>query len=111
MRTSQQVLLGAALLLSTFTVHAQVSSMGGSAASGTVRDRGHSWQERSRRGARADSAPARTPVGAPGSHECSNDLVLVERFASVRRMKTIIKAMDNGPPIKLPSCPVPTPGG
>lgn len=41
---------------------------------------------------------------------CSNDLIMVERFASVRRMETIIKAMDKGQPIKLPSCPVPTPG-
>jgi general secretion pathway protein D len=41
---------------------------------------------------------------------CSNDLVMVERFASVRRMESLIRAMDKGPPIKLPSCPVPMPG-
>jgi general secretion pathway protein D len=41
---------------------------------------------------------------------CSNDLILVERFANVRRMETIIRAMDKGQPLKLPSCPVPTPG-
>ncbi len=41
---------------------------------------------------------------------CSNDLVMVERFASVRRMETLIKAMDKGQPIKLPSCPAPMPG-
>ena len=40
---------------------------------------------------------------------CSNDLVIVERFASVRRMETIIKAMDTGAPIKVPSCIVPMP--
>lgn len=40
---------------------------------------------------------------------CSNDLIIVERFASVRRMETIIKAMDKGQPIKLPSCPVSMP--
>jgi general secretion pathway protein D len=40
---------------------------------------------------------------------CSNDLVKVERFASVRRMETLIKAMDRGQPIKLPSCSVPMP--
>jgi general secretion pathway protein D len=40
---------------------------------------------------------------------CSNDLVIVERFASVRRMETIIKAMDTGAPIKPPSCIVPMP--
>lgn len=40
---------------------------------------------------------------------CSNDLVIVERFASVRRMETIIKAIDRGQPIKLPSCSVPMP--
>jgi len=41
---------------------------------------------------------------------CSNDLIMVERFASVRRMETIIQAMDKGQPIKLPSCPSPMPG-
>lgn len=40
---------------------------------------------------------------------CSNDLVIVERFASVLRMETIIKAMDTGAPIKVPSCIVPMP--
>jgi len=40
---------------------------------------------------------------------CANDLVLVERFASVRRMQTIIKAMDTGAPIKPPSCAYPMP--
>jgi general secretion pathway protein D len=40
---------------------------------------------------------------------CSNDLVMVERFASVRRMQTLIKAMDTGRPIKLPTCSVPMP--
>lgn len=40
---------------------------------------------------------------------CSNDVVIVERFASVRRMETIIKALDTGAPIKVPSCIVPMP--
>jgi general secretion pathway protein D len=40
---------------------------------------------------------------------CSNDLVIVERFASVRRMEAIIKAMDTGAPIKPPSCSYPMP--
>ena len=40
---------------------------------------------------------------------CSNDLVIVERFASVRRMQSIIKAMDRGAPVKVPSCPIPMP--
>lgn len=40
---------------------------------------------------------------------CSNDLVIVERFASVRRMQTIIKAMDTGAPIKPPTCSYPMP--
>lgn len=40
---------------------------------------------------------------------CSNDLVLVERFASVRRMETIIKAMDTGQPITPPKCSYPMP--
>jgi general secretion pathway protein D len=40
---------------------------------------------------------------------CSNDLIIVERFASVRRMQTIIKAMDTGAPIKPPKCAYPMP--
>lgn len=40
---------------------------------------------------------------------CSNDLVMVERFASVQRMKALIKTMDTGQPIKLPSCSAPMP--
>ena len=40
---------------------------------------------------------------------CANDLVLVERFGSVRRMETIIKAMDTGAPIKPPTCSYPMP--
>ena len=40
---------------------------------------------------------------------CSNDLIIVERFASVRRMETLIRAMDKGQPIKQPGCPAPMP--
>lgn len=40
---------------------------------------------------------------------CTNDLVIVERFANVRRMKAVIKAMDTGVPIKPPKCPYPMP--
>lgn len=40
---------------------------------------------------------------------CSNDLIMVDRFASVRRMETIIRAMDTGAPIKPPACPYPMP--
>lgn len=36
---------------------------------------------------------------------CSNDLVIADRFANVRRIETIVKAMDTGAPIKPPqSC-------
>ena len=35
---------------------------------------------------------------------CSNDLVIVERFADVRRIETIVKAMDTGQAIKPRSC-------
>ena len=35
---------------------------------------------------------------------CSNDLVIVERFANVRRIETIVKAMDTGQAIKPRSC-------
>ena len=38
---------------------------------------------------------------------CSNDLIIVERFANVRRIETVIRAMDTGAPIKLPSCAIP----
>ena len=40
---------------------------------------------------------------------CSNDLVIVERFANVRRIETVIKAMDTGTPIKPPTCAYPMP--
>jgi len=40
---------------------------------------------------------------------CSNDLVIVDRFASVQRIETVIKAMDTGTPIKVPSCIIPMP--
>jgi general secretion pathway protein D len=40
---------------------------------------------------------------------CANDLVIVERFASVRRMETIIEAMHTGAPIKAPTCSYPMP--
>jgi general secretion pathway protein D len=40
---------------------------------------------------------------------CRNDLVIVERFANVRRIEAIVKAMDRGAPIKPPSCIVPMP--
>jgi general secretion pathway protein D len=35
---------------------------------------------------------------------CTNDLLIVERFANVRRMETIVKAMDTGAPITPPKC-------
>lgn len=38
---------------------------------------------------------------------CSNDLIMVERFANVRRIEAVIKAMDTGAPIKTQSCSVP----
>ncbi|MGA7538068.1 MAG: hypothetical protein WBW93_04815 [Steroidobacteraceae bacterium] len=40
---------------------------------------------------------------------CSNDLVIVERFANVRRIEAVVKAMDTGAPIKPPSCTIPMP--
>jgi type II secretory pathway component GspD/PulD (secretin) len=40
---------------------------------------------------------------------CSNDLVIVERFANVRRIEGIVKALDTGAPIKVPTCSVPMP--
>jgi general secretion pathway protein D len=35
---------------------------------------------------------------------CDNDLVIVDGFAAVRRIETIIKAMDSGAPITLQKC-------
>lgn len=38
---------------------------------------------------------------------CTNDLVIVDRFANVRRIESIVKAMDTGAPLKPQACPVP----
>jgi type II secretory pathway component GspD/PulD (secretin) len=38
---------------------------------------------------------------------CTNDLIIVDRFASLRRMETIVKAMDTGAPITPPKCHYP----
>ena len=35
---------------------------------------------------------------------CTNDLVIVDRFANVRRIESVVKAMDTGAPIKLQAC-------
>jgi general secretion pathway protein D len=40
---------------------------------------------------------------------CANALIMVDRFANVRRMESIIKALDTGAPIKPPRCVVPMP--
>jgi general secretion pathway protein D len=40
---------------------------------------------------------------------CTNDLIIVDRFASLRRMQTIVKAMDTGAPITPPKCHYPMP--
>jgi general secretion pathway protein D len=40
---------------------------------------------------------------------CANTLVIVDRFANVRRIESIVKAMDTGAPIKPPKCSCPTP--
>lgn len=38
---------------------------------------------------------------------CTNDLIMEDRFANVRRIEALVKAMDTGAPLKMPSCPVP----
>lgn len=38
---------------------------------------------------------------------CDNDLIIVDRFAAVRRMETIIKAMDTGAPLTPSKCSYP----
>lgn len=40
---------------------------------------------------------------------CTNDLNIVDRFANVRRLEAIIKAMDTGTPITPPACSIPFP--
>ena len=40
---------------------------------------------------------------------CDNDLIIVDGFAAVRRMQTLIKAMDTGAPITPPKCSYPIP--
>jgi general secretion pathway protein D len=40
---------------------------------------------------------------------CSNSLLIVDRFANVRRLAAIVAALDTGAPIKPPSCIVPMP--
>lgn len=40
---------------------------------------------------------------------CSNDLIMDDRFANVRRIEAIVKAMDTGASIKTPACTFPMP--
>jgi general secretion pathway protein D len=40
---------------------------------------------------------------------CSNDLIIVEQFANVRRIEAVVKAMDTGAPLELPSCAIQIP--
>jgi len=39
---------------------------------------------------------------------CTNDLVIVDRFANVRRIESIVEAMDTGAPLKPQGCPLPS---
>lgn len=41
---------------------------------------------------------------------CANELIMSDRFANVRRIEAIIKAMDTGAPLKPQSCFVPAAG-
>ncbi|MGH8320014.1 MAG: hypothetical protein ACREUL_18925 [Steroidobacteraceae bacterium] len=40
---------------------------------------------------------------------CSNALIITERFANVRRIETVIKALNRGAPIKPQRCSYPMP--
>lgn len=40
---------------------------------------------------------------------CDNALIMVDRFANVRRLEAAIKALDTGAPIKPPRCAMPMP--
>jgi general secretion pathway protein D len=39
---------------------------------------------------------------------CTNDLILVDRFANVKRIDAIIQAMDEGEPYKVEKCSLPS---
>jgi general secretion pathway protein D len=40
---------------------------------------------------------------------CTNDLIIVDTFANVRRLEAIIASMDKGDAIALPKCPIQEP--
>jgi general secretion pathway protein D len=40
---------------------------------------------------------------------CADALLIVERAANVRRLESVVKALDTGVPIKPPSCAMPQP--
>jgi len=40
---------------------------------------------------------------------CDNSLIIIDSFANVRRLESIIRALDTGAPIRPPSCIVPMP--
>jgi general secretion pathway protein D len=118
MRTSRPIFLGAVLLLTTLAAHAQVSSGSDGAPPGTV-PISSLVATVAQKTHRVRSIPAGwlVPILRPmvpqqghfAAMPCSNDLVMSDRFANVRRIEAIIKAMDTGAPIKTPSCIVPMP--
>lgn len=63
------------------------------------------------------SAPALVPMLRPlmptygqlASQPCTNSLVMVDTYANVRRIESLIKALDVGEPYKPPKCELPAP--
>lgn len=57
--------------------------------------------------------PILRPLGPQTGHlvamPCANDLMIVDGFANVRRIESIVKAMDTGEPIKPSKCSWPMP--
>lgn len=53
--------------------------------------------------------PLVTRAGDLSAMPCTDALLIVDRAANVRRLESIVKALDTGVPIKPPSCAMPVP--
>lgn len=62
-------------------------------------------------------APLLVPILRPlipqfghlAASKCTNDLILVDRFANTKRLESIIQALDTGEPYKPEKCGEPAP--
>jgi general secretion pathway protein D len=41
--------------------------------------------------------------------QCTNELLMVDTYANIRRIESVVGAMDKGDPLPLPKCTLPTP--